>query len=688
MRERAWLITSWTGRSFLAAVLFKGLVLAALAATGGSATLEFLDRAVNLALIVLACVSIYQLTQLVRARMLWRVRRKLILSYILIGAVPFLLLVAFSLLGFLLVFFDISSYLVQNRLNNLTDQANTLARTTLIEVERTPFEGRPDVLSRRQSVLETRYPGILLSIVSTSGSPRCGLAPSKDLPPPKPPASLPRWVSCKGFAGLLLFQRADSNSLRLMARAAALPNRANPDYAVLVDLPVDEKSNAESLQLAGIQLGTLSPVSGDNGATPVQGLEGGNDANPGQPRSFFNTATFLSYTDWQHGLTGRAALAMNVRIGTLYAWLGGEQGRSADVTFSRILLFMLVGIGALLLVIEMVALGNGLALARSITSSVDELFVGTEHVKRGDFAHRIATRTDDQLGELASSFNEMTTSISGLLEERNEKRRLEEELRIARGIQMSLLPQGPLSVPGLSIAALCAPAREVGGDYYDFLPLGKGRVGMLIADVSGKGTSAALYMAELKGLMLSLSRIHASPRGLLIEADHIIASHLDNRSFITMIYAVIDTSARTLTCARAGHTPFIQIPAGDHARARVLAPGGMVLGLNLDNGERFEQLLVEVTIPLHKGDLFFFFTDGISEAMDGEGTCFGEGRLTAFLEAHAGQSPDAIRDRLLDEVEEFAGDQPQHDDITMVILKVDEEAQGSGLTAQGSGLTA
>ena len=572
MRERAWLITSWAGRSFLAALALKAGVLLVLWATGGSPALESIDRAVSLALIVVAGLSIYQLTRLMRARLLWRVRRKLILSYILVGAVPFLLLVAFSLLGFLLVFFDISAYLVQNRLNGLTEQANNLARTTLTEVDRTPFEGRPDVLSRRQSVLETRYPGIALAIVPTTGNPRCGLAPSKDLPP-NPSGSLPRWVSCRGFAGMLLFKGSDPGHLWLTARAAALPNRPNPDYAVLVDLPVDEKSAAESLQSAGIQLGNLSVVTGDNSAAPVQAAKDGEDSAGGPPRSLFNTATFLPFTDWQRGLTGRAALAMNVRIGTLYAWLGGDQGRASDVTFSRILLFMLVGIGALLLVIEMVALGNGLALARSITDSVDELFVGTEHVKRGDFTHRIAERTDDQLGELASSFNEMTTSISGLLEERNEKRRLEEELRIARDIQMSLLPQGPLSVPGLSVAALCAPAREVGGDYYDFFPLGDGRIGLLIADVSGKGTSAALYMAELKGLMLSLSRIHTSPRALLIEADRIIAHHLDNRSFITMIYAVVDLTRRTLTCARAGHTPFIRIPAGGRAPRARARPG-------------------------------------------------------------------------------------------------------------------
>jgi serine phosphatase RsbU (regulator of sigma subunit) len=676
MSTRARWITSRTGRSFLAAIVLKGFILTAIWVMATSTALEFLDRTVNLALLILAGVSIYRLTELMRARMLWRVRRKLVLSYILIGAVPLLLLLAFSLLGFLLVFFDISSYLVQNRLNGLTDQANTLARTTLIEVDRTPFEGRPDVLSRRQSVLETRYPGISLAMVSTSGSPRCGVAPSKDLPPASPAGSLPRWVSCRGFAGMLLVQGSDAAHLRLIARAAALPNRANPDYAVLVDLPVDEKTTQESLQLAGIQLGNLSVAGADSAAAPLQtAREDKDDAPGGQPRSLFNTATFLSFTDWQHGVPGRAALAMNVRVGTLYQWLGSDQGRADNVTFSRILLFMLVGIGALLLVIEMVALLNGLALARSITTAVDELLLGTEHMKRGDLTHRIAVRTDDQLGDLASSFNEMTTNISGLLEERNEKRRLEEELRIARTIQMSLLPQGPLSVPGLGVAALCAPAREVGGDYYDFFRLDGGRIGLLIADVAGKGTSAALYMAELKGLMLSLSRIHHSPRALLIEADRIIAHHLDNRSFITMIYAVIDLEGRTLTCARAGHTPFIRIAAGER-HAHVLAPGGMVLGLNLDNGERFARVLTEVTIQLQPGDLFFFFTDGISEAMDGEGACYGESRLTAFLEAHAGESPEAIRDCLLDEVEAFAGAQPQHDDITMIILKVEQPVTG------------
>jgi sigma-B regulation protein RsbU (phosphoserine phosphatase) len=138
----------------------------------------------------------------------------------------------------------------------------------------------------------------------------------------------------------------------------------------------------------------------------------------------------------------------------------------------------------------------------------------------------------------------------------------------------------------------------------------------------------------------------------------------------------VDTRARTLTCARAGHTPFIHIPAGPHGErhALVLAPDGMVLGLNLDNGERFRRTLCEVTLPLRSGDLFFFFTDGVSEAMDGKDGYFGEVRLAEYLEAHADETADEIRDGLLGEVSMFAAGQPQHDDITMIVFKVDDMA--------------
>jgi sigma-B regulation protein RsbU (phosphoserine phosphatase) len=202
--------------------------------------------------------------------------------------------------------------------------------------------------------------------------------------------------------------------------------------------------------------------------------------------------------------------------------------------------------------------------------------------------------------------------------------------------------------------------------------------------VSGKGTSAALYMAELKGLVLSLSEIHTSPRDMLIAANRIIASHLDARSFITMTYAVVDMRARTMTYARAGHTPLIYVPGGSAGSrvVQILVPDGMVVGLKLDTGEMFERHLQEETIRLHAGDLCLFFTDGISEAMNAEDDLFGEARLGRLVQTHAHLPPEELRERMLREIAAFVGDAPQHDDMTMILLKVDEAAGAPAITAE------
>jgi serine phosphatase RsbU (regulator of sigma subunit) len=294
--------------------------------------------------------------------------------------------------------------------------------------------------------------------------------------------------------------------------------------------------------------------------------------------------------------------------------------------------------------------------------------VGTQKLRQGDFAHQIGIRSRDQLGELAESFNLMSRGIQQLMLEQAEKDRLEEELRIARQIQMSLLPVQGLATPsGVRIAALCLPAAEVGGDYYDLLPLGESRMGVLVADVSGKGTSAALYMAELKGLVLSLSRIYESPRKLLCEANRILAANMDSRSFVTMTYAVLDTASRRMRYARAGHNPLIHLPART-GLTRILAPPG--LGLGLDRGERFERILEEDEVPLEPGDSFLFFTDGLSEAMNPGAELFGEGRLRRILEESSTLGSEELKERILDEVRRFVGDALPHDDMTLVVLKV------------------
>jgi sigma-B regulation protein RsbU (phosphoserine phosphatase) len=400
---------------------------------------------------------------------------------------------------------------------------------------------------------------------------------------------------------------------------------------------------------------------------------------------FGSGVVVLPAIDWESSQSRLATVALSFRLSQIYNRLSLAQSmRVSTLTLGEALLVTLGVVAVLFLIIEIVALVMGLALARSITSSIHQLFMGTERVRQGDFTHRIDIRTKDQLGELAGSFNQMTGSIENLLQTAAEKKRLEEELRIARQIQMSLLPRGPLDVPGLGVTALCVPAREVGGDYYDFFPLPDDRLGVLIADVSGKGTSAALYMAELKGLVLSLSQIYFSPRQLLVEVNRIISENLDARSFITMTYAVLDLERGSMTYARAGHTPMIFLPGPASAvrGARVLVPNGMVLGLRIDGAaEKFSELLEEDQVALNDGDVIVLYTDGITEAMNAASDLFGDARLGRLVEEHGHLESGELRERILREIEAFVGGADQHDDMTMILMKVQRVPGGHPASA-------
>jgi sigma-B regulation protein RsbU (phosphoserine phosphatase) len=640
----------------------------------------------------------YRLIVLAKRRLLWRVRRKLILSYIFVGFVPALLLAAFALLCGFLLFYNFSSYLVQSRLSALSDQARFLAQGAAQEIQRAGGRDAAGIIARRQASAVPQYPDLSIAVVPfdrVCDPARPAPAAEKMAPVTagpwrhvEAPRQLPSWIGCPGFSGMLAYSHrkvstvpADEDT-HLLVRAVAFPDSPRPAFAVIVDLLVNDSVRRQLRRDTGVEVKSVTPAldlrAGD--AKPLSGLAGGHtDQPPASPATsgiMSSLPSLMEYRDWNSGAAGTLMITTGLSVAELYDRISAAEG-SAGRPFGQGLLLVLVVIGALFLIIQFIALVAGLALAKSITGSVHELFAGTERVRQGDFTHKIAVTNDDQLGDLAGSFNSMTASIEDLLLQAAEKKRLEEELRIAHEIQMSLLPQGPLLMPGLSVTALCVPAREVGGDYYDFLPLDDHRVGVLIADVSGKGTSAALYMAELKGLMLSLSEIHSSPRALLVAANRIIAQHLDAKSFITMTYAVIDLRAQTMTYARAGHTPLIYVPgpAGIGRRVQILAPDGLVLGLKIDHGEMFDKLLQEDTIPLAPGDLYLLFTDGISEAMNAHDDFFGEGRLGQLIESHAHLPSDELRERVLREIAAFVGDAPQHDDMTMILLKVDDVSE-------------
>jgi len=655
--------------------------------------LTVIDTVASLALAVGTGYFIYQLIVLAKRHLLWRVRRKLILSYVFIGFVPAILIVSFFLLSAFLLFYNLSSYLVQSRFSAIEERARFLSQSIALEIQRGGGRDVGATLTRRQDNGDEEFPGLSMALVPMDRP--CAAGSRRDASPPvqsaitsgpwahvAPPTVLPAWIACDGLSDLFAYSRTSAGTAEhidgAFVRAVVFPEGRRPSFAVVVDVPIGSRVKEQLRRDTGVEITSIVVRDSRGEATPLPGRSTGGGEDPRPPALastglMSNLPALSKFSNWNTKASGELFITTDLKVGELYDHIS-----SGPREFGKGLLLVLFIIGGLFVVIEVMALTAGLALAKSITGSVHELFTGTELVRQGDFTHKIAVTAQDQLGELAQSFNSMTASIEDLLREAAEKKRLEEELRIAREIQMSLLPQGPLAMRGLSVSALCVPAREVGGDYYDFLPLDDHRLGVLIADVSGKGTSAALYMAELKGLMLSLSRIYTSPRELMMTLNRIIAKNLDARSFITMTYAVLDMSARTMTYARAGHTPLMRVtgdgPAGRRRETEVLIPDGLVLGLKLDDGEMFDRLLVEQTISLHAGDLYVLFTDGISEAMNAEDDCFGEARLALLLEEHADLPTEELRERILRDVEAFAGGAPQHDDMTMILLKVDTVA--------------
>jgi serine phosphatase RsbU (regulator of sigma subunit)/HAMP domain-containing protein len=246
-----------------------------------------------------------------------------------------------------------------------------------------------------------------------------------------------------------------------------------------------------------------------------------------------------------------------------------------------------------------------------------------------------------------------------------EQERIKRELEIAREVQQQLLPSKMPELEGYSIEGICRSAFEVGGDYFDFFPLENNNLGIVIADVSGKGTSASFYMAELKGLMMQLSSAIQSPKALLIDLNQKLLGNIDRQSFISMIYGIIDPQRKKFTFARAGHNALLKL--GQNGDYSFLTPGGIGLGLAAD--DKFINNLDESSISIMKGDLLIFYTDGITEAMNEYNEEYGEGRLLEVSLMSKKKKVSDIRTDILNSVDEFLGSCQAHDDQTMIIVK-------------------
>lgn len=270
-----------------------------------------------------------------------------------------------------------------------------------------------------------------------------------------------------------------------------------------------------------------------------------------------------------------------------------------------------------------------------------------------------------------SDYASVAIENSRLLNESIEKERLEKELDVAREIQKKILPLRDPALEKLSISSVFIPAFEVGGDYYDFFEISKAgsngkhdKFGFVIADVSGKGISAAFIMAEVKGIFESLSRIIESPREILVKANQVLIETLSKNNFVSALYGIIDMKSEKLYLARAGHCPALLVRDSDVIEFK---PAGM--GLGLAKNSFFEKTLQEQEIKLQDNDTIILYTDGITEAKNKHFDDFGEKRLSEIVINNADSSADIIANKIIHDVTVFSSSHSQYDDITLVILK-------------------
>ena len=275
----------------------------------------------------------------------------------------------------------------------------------------------------------------------------------------------------------------------------------------------------------------------------------------------------------------------------------------------------------------------------------------------------------DEISLLNSIAAQTAISIDNsiLYVELSKRERIKHELELARKIQLATLPDKTPSIPNLDISASAMPAYEVGGDFYDYLIDSNNNLTILIGDVSGKGTSAALIMSKAQGILRALHSFDLSPRQLLIKSNHLLQFTLNKGSFVTILATKFDVNNNEVIISRAGHLPLYYF---NHKKQKVqkILPKGIVIGVS--PLEFFEKFLDEEKIKYECGDIFVLLTDGISESRNNLEEEFGEDKLIEIINKHKNQSADEIKSAIINEVDAFSNTAQQFDDMTLVVVKV------------------
>jgi phosphoserine phosphatase RsbU/P len=305
-------------------------------------------------------------------------------------------------------------------------------------------------------------------------------------------------------------------------------------------------------------------------------------------------------------------------------------------------------------------------LARIITRPVDTLKAGATALGSGNLDHRVELHTGDEFEDLAGSFNTMAadlrTNIDNLRRTTAEKERYTKELEIAKEIQDTFLPESTPAIPGIDIAAVTIPAMEIGGDFYDFIPAGNNRWGIAIADVSGKGISAALFMALSRTVLHVSGETGRDPTAAIRQANQWIYEDGRSSMFVTVFYGMLDPAVRQFSYVNAGHNPPLLV------REDQVTELGKSRGIAL--GVVPEVSVASTMLDLKRGDILVLYTDGVTEAFNEQNEAFGEERLRVFVRANLAKPARAFLDALVGEIHTFTRSAPQSDDITLVVIRI------------------
>jgi sigma-B regulation protein RsbU (phosphoserine phosphatase) len=618
------------------------------------------------------CAAMYWLVRgwlWARDHLLWSLRNRLVTAYVFIAVVPVLLLLSMAGLAAYLLYWQLGSYVIYTEMEEREQRAGVLATALATSYAVEAASGRSaaalalpvDPGTYIKNAM-TELPG--LKVETGKGEELLGRGdePFKNR-----------------FRGLVF---ADGQlSLR------AVVSRPTPTGRILVSVAVPvspELIDTLAPELGPIQFDVLrldsasleseSPVvTGTRPLDTVQQIGTRGRPVPKAANLFDKLITGivdLDVLDLDKKPGQKASVQVIVSFSTRPSLLNrrlfsplGELGGAAATA--------LLVVGAFFLVIEIASLVTGIIMTRTITTAVDSLYSATQHVQDGDLTYRVRIPHRDQLAALGESFNSMMQSVSTLIEEQRQRQKLENELSIAHEVQQQLFPRTLPNLRGIEIEAICRPARVVSGDYYDFIRISPTRLAIALADISGKGISAALLMANVQAALRSdvLRYRNGQPGSHQEQIDTSeIVSHLNmhlfrntsDERYATCFFGVYDAETRQLHYTNAGHLPPIYICGG---KVRRLETGGMVVGLF--NDVPFQQGAVEI----EHGGILVAYSDGLIEPENVYGEEFGTTRLVDVATGNKNASSHVIAEAMMQAAEEWSGSPEQADDMTVIVMR-------------------